>query len=591
MTLTSSMLAPAQFANLSKTVLKLPATLIPADAVSARPMPNSPASESKTPDSEQTSPTKAVLAAMTRLVEIVAELRSPLGGWPADLPKTAANLVPYVLEEAYDVLDALKELGELASPVPTPENKKDQEKNSFVLPRSPAALIIVDDLMPRLLWHLVSSSYDIMQLVGGVPAEVVREAQILSPQPETSPETGLIRLVVSLSLWNSDHHWAKVHPHRFAIDLATHNVTLESNSTHLETTETTEIGFLNLSADFWRKSPDLRPPISASKLLVKLRQKIASTSPVLAQLMAPQPVEWLAPNQQWLTGFLQLKIDWEFLPQSSENSSQPETDISASESFSPLTLDGQRLIRLAQPAIFQESAKILFSEIETRFLKQIKETQFLEETGFLEATKETKETGFLEGFLEETAKSNLIFQVVKTAYDLVENWEFPWGDGEVLLDEFMQRSLWQTITSSYSVMQLIGSVEARVLRPGEDWKIGILRLLAIFEIQSPNETITVDLSTGQIWEKSQNSKAFSLSLNTVVQCCQSLSLGASPDTELFIQPITVAYLLETLHHQIKLTTPSLQWLINGAEIQVMNAARIWESGWGKLHLELEFTPA
>lgn len=570
MTLTSPMLEPAQFANLSQTVLKLPAALIPADAVPDRPIQNSPASESKTPDPEQTSPTKAVLAAMTRLVEIVAELRSPLGGWPADLPKTAANLVPYVLEEAYDVLGALKESGKLAAAVPTPENKKDGEKNSFVLPRFPAALIIVDDLMPRLLWHLVSSSYDIMQLIGGVPAQVVREAPILSPQPETSPETGLIRLVVSLSLWNSDHHWA--------IDLATHNVTLDSNSPTLETTEITKIietGSLNLSADFWHNltekpsclSPDLKPTISASELLVKLRQKIESTSPELAQLMAPQPVEWLAPSQQWLKGFLQLKMDWEFLPQSSENSSQPETDIS--ESFSPLTLDGQRMIRLAQPAIFQESAKILFSEIETRLLKK---------TGFLEPT-------------EETAKSNLIFQLVKNAYDLVETWEFPWGDGEVLLDEFMQRLLWQTITSSYSVMQLIGSVEARILKPGETWKIGILRLLAIFEIQLQNEIITLDLSTGKIWEKSQNPKAFSLSLNTVVRFGKSLFLSASLDTELFIQPITVAYLLDILHHQIKLTTPSLQWLINGAEIQVMNAAGIWESGWGKLHLELEFTPA
>jgi hypothetical protein len=380
---------------------------------------------------------------------------------------------------------------------------------------------------------------------------------------------GLIRLVVSLSVWNSDHHWA--------IDLATHNVT-EKREERKEKRE-----FSEASSILFPLSSILFSPLSASELLVKLQQEIEFTSPELAKLMEPRSVEWLQPNHQWLTGFLQLKMDWEFLPQSPENSPEPEGEgngeletgnlADISELFPLSGLYVQQTIRLTQPAIFQEYAKIPFQETLIKLLPQISATGFIEETRFLTGEN-------------ESPNSNLISDVVKTAYDLVENWEFPWGDGEVLLDECMQRLLWQTITSSYPVMQLIGSVEAMVLSPGEDWKIGIIRLLAIFEIQVGNETILVDLSTGQSWEKSQDNKVLPLSPNTIVR---------SPNTQLSmqlsIQPVMAEDFLNTLSQQIQANTPSFQWLMNGGEIDVMNAAGIWESGLGKLRLELEFIPA
>ncbi len=637
MTSTSPILDPAEFADLSKTVLKLSDREERRENREERKenFPRTPFLEplsSKSKDKEQTT---AVLAAMTRLVEIVAELRSPLGGWPADLPKTSENLVPYVLEEACDVLDACKESGSRGAEEQGSRHRAEEqgsrgageqrcrgaeeqrsrgaEENFSPLPMAgppappfPAPLMVVDDLIPRLLWHLVSSSYDVMQLIGGVPAQVVRSRSgVATLSPKADPdaaksEIGLIRLVVSLSVWNSDHDWA--------IDLATHNVTVGAQCLH-PSPETLETEFLDLSADFWHKltqkpgflSPDLLSPISAGQLLAKLQQEIEFTSPELAKLMEPRSVEWLQPNHQWLTGFLQLKMDWEFLPQSPENSPEPEGEgtgepatgnlADISESFPLSGFYGQQKIRLTQPAIFQESAKIPFQEALIGLLPQI---QTESETGLFEETRLLEETAFLTGE-NESPNSNLISQVVKTAYDLVENWEFPWGDGEVLLDECMQRLLWQTITSSYPVMQLIGSVEAMVLSPGEDWKIGILRLLAIFEIQVENEIIPVDLSTGQSWEQSQDNKVLPLSPNTIVRFRDSGSLCESPNTQLSmqlsIQPVMAEDFLNTLSQQIQANTPSFQWLMNGVEIDVMNAAGIWESGLGKLRLELEFIPA
>lgn len=48
-------------------------------------------------------------AQLQRLVEVVAQLRSPEGGCPWDLAQTPETLIPYVLEEAYEVVDAIRQ--------------------------------------------------------------------------------------------------------------------------------------------------------------------------------------------------------------------------------------------------------------------------------------------------------------------------------------------------------------------------------------------------------------------------------------------------------------------------------------------------
>ena len=46
--------------------------------------------------------------ALQELIEVVARLREPDGGCPWDLEQTHASLVPYVLEEAHEVADAIR---------------------------------------------------------------------------------------------------------------------------------------------------------------------------------------------------------------------------------------------------------------------------------------------------------------------------------------------------------------------------------------------------------------------------------------------------------------------------------------------------
>jgi XTP/dITP diphosphohydrolase len=50
----------------------------------------------------------STLTSLQQLIEIVARLRSSVDGCPWDLAQTAESLSPYVLEEAYEVVDAIR---------------------------------------------------------------------------------------------------------------------------------------------------------------------------------------------------------------------------------------------------------------------------------------------------------------------------------------------------------------------------------------------------------------------------------------------------------------------------------------------------
>jgi XTP/dITP diphosphohydrolase len=49
-----------------------------------------------------------ILQALAELVEVVAKLRSPEEGCPWDLAQTPQTLIPYVIEEAYEVAEAIR---------------------------------------------------------------------------------------------------------------------------------------------------------------------------------------------------------------------------------------------------------------------------------------------------------------------------------------------------------------------------------------------------------------------------------------------------------------------------------------------------
>jgi XTP/dITP diphosphohydrolase len=58
--------------------------------------------------SDKSAVSQEMLNALQRLVEVVAQLRSPETGCPWDLAQTPETLIPYVIEEAYETVDAIQ---------------------------------------------------------------------------------------------------------------------------------------------------------------------------------------------------------------------------------------------------------------------------------------------------------------------------------------------------------------------------------------------------------------------------------------------------------------------------------------------------
>jgi XTP/dITP diphosphohydrolase len=61
-----------------------------------------------TPKPTVTNSLEAKLNALQELIQVVAQLRDPEAGCPWDLQQTAASLIPYVIEEAYETVHAIR---------------------------------------------------------------------------------------------------------------------------------------------------------------------------------------------------------------------------------------------------------------------------------------------------------------------------------------------------------------------------------------------------------------------------------------------------------------------------------------------------
>ncbi len=53
-------------------------------------------------------PPNEILTQLQALIEVVAQLRDPKSGCPWDLEQTPESLVPYIIEEAYETVDAIR---------------------------------------------------------------------------------------------------------------------------------------------------------------------------------------------------------------------------------------------------------------------------------------------------------------------------------------------------------------------------------------------------------------------------------------------------------------------------------------------------
>ncbi|MBP0013311.1 MAG: hypothetical protein J7545_15735 [Roseofilum sp. SBFL] len=247
--------------------------------------------------------------AMEQLIVLMTELRSPKGGWPENLPFTPENLLPYVTEEVYEVLDLLTKIQE--------------DNRASLSPQDSNGL--VEDLSVQLLWTIATSSYGLMQMSGGVYAQ--------KWEANSSQERGLLRVVPILEVQAESVQWA--------IDLATFA------PPPLSPQATTEFQIL---------SPSVTDPISGSDLIQYWRKELQTQTPHLQPWLEPCFVDILEPGKDWVSGTAQVTLGLEWMAEGMESDPKDSDRSILIQWTDPLLIDAYRqtlLSRALFPALDQ----------------------------------------------------------------------------------------------------------------------------------------------------------------------------------------------------------------------------------------------
>jgi len=154
--------------------------------------------------------------------------------------------------------------------------------------------LVLEELVPKLLWQVARSSYELMSWLGGVDAVVLH--------PGTGWATGTLRFVVILTIALG----TAAPEEKWAIDLATGRF-LPQGGWQLDPAAMVRcpgIGQLEKSL------PDL---VDGDTLTTYLEQTLQTQAPAIAPLMAETAIAWLTPEHDWQAGILWMKTGLEWL--------------------------------------------------------------------------------------------------------------------------------------------------------------------------------------------------------------------------------------------------------------------------------------
>jgi len=546
-----------QFEPISKTILNLTSS-----APSALSVPGVSAS---------------AIESMQRLVTMVRKLRAlwtdsegvAIVGLSTDLAPTSENLAPYLTEETYETLEAL-------------QNPFLAEDSSLTHPDQQqfyTALMLVDDLIPRLLWTIARGSYDLMRLLGGVRATILLPSEPDSESPKLGWRSGILRLVAVLAATTPKIGWI--------FDLVTH----QSPPTPL-------------ASDILIRSDDgsfCKQPTAAETLLQQLIHHIHLTTPEVNLFTSPAQADFLEPGKDWQSGSIHLNLTLAFVA-SDEATDRPPAPIPATPipavTHLPIDLDVETLAaefgsaleekplpEKPLPGIEMSSADAgatTQSAIDEAIVRLTGQALYAEEQRAIVKSS-------LEAFLQshapdvqvsdETSQKSLMLALVQVADqvgDRLSNADAALEESflrpEILVDEWMPKLLWHLTRSSYAVMQFIGGVKARALQPEQGWQVGTLRLLVELHIATDSINWHLDGSTGQVLAADRAVLASSV----VVQ---------SDEAELCPEPERVETMMTRLTEQIQTITPAIELLMVSTSLDVLQPHQDWQPGTLQLSLK------
>ncbi len=459
----------------------------------------------------------AIATAVQQLVAQSLRLRSPLGGWPADLPQTSDNLAPYLSEETWELLEVLAE-----AEAPSP---------------AASTLIPVPTLVPHLLWMLASGGYEIMRLIEGVQARI--------SSPRTQGAVQIVRLVPVLVL--------TVEETRYALDLVTQ-------------TDPPPPLYLDKTAEIQLLENDLASqPLRCGDLLTQMAEQIRYTQPGLSPLLGDGcEVETLRPFQSWQPGTLHLELHLAEManqgqpqPHNSENAAIPEVlylppggKPSAGTTVAGFTLDDFASTLVDSPD--QAAAGVLgdwLTFTDERWIQT-----------FLSTYAEQVMGQHLPHLLPSQAgnREDLCNRITYAATDLVQGasslFKQTFVHEPVLVADVWPRLRWHLAQSSERVMQLMGGVAAQVLPPGLSWQQGSLYLRPLMQLSTAHRSWIVDLSRGRL-------------LPTTPQALPSEAAVDIADAP-WEAPLTVAELMALVDQDLGRYAPAIAALRQGTPIHL-----------------------
>ncbi len=527
----------------------------------------------------------AALSAMQRLMEMITTLRSSqplfLEGVSSLSPDAIATLLPYVSEEAYEVLEALQREEAPVSPnsvsaatPPASQNAAPQTSDpltplaSTLLASSLSesklySFIAIETLIPSLLWRIARSDYSVMHLIEGVRGRCW--------QSETGWATGMLRLVVMLEVEAPTVRWC--------FDLATGQPAeglLESSAI----VQSEEQALPLQPSVYTDADNDLNDTFCQVEYqLQAILQLLQSETFGLGGFLQGLAIELLQPGAAWQAGKLQLRFGFEFTAQVSELDTREERQ-SYPEPIEAELMEGETevngTIAAAQVSIVKALRQSLSPAALVRasdatllapYLQQITRQQLAQSLCLLQRQ------------FSHTNESEQLITIVQAALLALAHQTSLTGIGlqqpTLLLDELAPKLLWSLTRHTYEMTQLLGGVPAQVLQPGEKWQQGTLRLLAVLQLTAPELDYTLDLSTGR-------------SVPVTVAPLPEDAIVQSSVAAFCQQPTAIATLADHLE-QLCENSPEQKLLVNGFAVDwLKDVEQDWQSGTMTLNLSLVF---
>lgn len=149
------------------------------------------------------------------------------------------------------------------------------------------AEISLDEIVQRLRWCLSHSSYEVMQLMGGLRVSLLKPSEVW--------ETGTLRLWVTLNCSASDH--------TLQLDLAT------GQPPKFPAPAVALAAIAQSSQLPWQQ-----PLSSVERLKQKVIQQVQQATPEVLHWLEAVPVEYATHPGQWQPAVVQLGVNFEFVP-------------------------------------------------------------------------------------------------------------------------------------------------------------------------------------------------------------------------------------------------------------------------------------